>query len=178
MKYETPESQRKERLAQLLAKNKTRLARNALIERYQQELGYHLTGDEFINLDVSNHIKHEVYRKESSLQKQKITAFVDFQNVLVALNQLRQGIVIPDETWVICYYLDKDYRKGVETGGIKIKFKDFWSILEKIGNEPGSDIVAVDEHLAFGICVQVGVIIGNKDYDYILTTWGLGDADN
>jgi len=174
MKPDTPES-RKERLALLLTRNKIRLARNALIERYQRELGYQLVADQFIDFDVSCHIKREVYHKESTLWKQKIDAFVHFQDVLIALNHLKQRTMMLDETWVICYYLDEDYRKGVETGGIKIKFKDFWCLFEKIGNNPGSDIIAVDEHLAFGICVRSGIIFRLQDYDYILTTWGFGD---
>ena len=176
MKPDTPES-RKERLAQLLTRNKIRLARNALIERYQRELGYQLIADQFIDFDVSRHIKREVYHKVSTLQKQKIDAFVHFQDVIIALNHLKQRAKVLDETWVICYYLDEDYRKGVETGGIKIKFTDFWSLFEKFGNNPGSHIIVVDECLIFGICVEVGIIIGIQDYDYILTTWGFGEEE-
>jgi len=143
-----------------------------------RELGYQLIADQFIDVDVSRHIKREVYLRVHYLQSQRVVEFVHFQNALIALNHLKQRAKVLDETWVICYYLDKDYRKEVETGGIKIRFKDFWNIFEKIGNEPGSNIVVVDEHLAFGICVQVGVIIGIKDYNYILTMWGFGDDED
>jgi len=157
---------KKERLAQLLIRNKIRLARDALIKRYQQELGYQLKAEQFIDFDASLHIKQAVYHKVRDLQSQKIVEFVDFQDVLNTLNQLKQKIIRLSEE-VIFYYLDKSYREGVETGGFKIRFEDFWEILGKISNNPGSDIIAVDASLAFGICIEP------EEYSYLLTTWGL-----
>ena len=165
MESDIPEK-KKERLAQLLIRNKIRLARDALIKRYQQELGYQLKAEQFIDFDASLHIKQAVYHKVRDLQSQKIVEFVDFQDVLNTLNQLKQKIIRLSEE-VIFYYLDKSYREGVETGGFKIRFEDFWEILGKISNNPGSDIIAVDASLAFGICIEP------EEYSYLLTTWGL-----
>ena len=122
--------------------------------------------EQFIDFDVSTHIKQAVYHKVRDLQSQKVVEFVDFQDVLNILNQLKQkkiGLSVE----VIFYYLDKSYREGVETGGFKIRFEDFWEILGKISNNPGSDIIAVDASLAFGICIE------SEEYSYLLTTWGL-----
>ena len=137
---------RKEKLARLLAKNKTRLARDKLIERYRQELGYPLTTEQFIDLEVSHRIKREVYQKAVKLKRQET---FDFHGILTTLERLKEQSSQLGNTKVIFYYLDTR-----ETGGIEILFKDFWMLLNKIGNKPRTDIIMVEEHFAFGICVD------------------------
>lgn len=164
MEPDIPEN-KKERLAQLLTRNKIRLARDALIKRYQKELGYQLMSEQFIDFDVSLRIKQAVYHKVRDLQSQKVVEFGDFQDVLNTLNQLKQKMIRLSEE-VIFYYLDRSYREGVETGGIKIRIEDFWEMLGKMSNNPGSDIITVEESLVFGICIEP------EEYSYLLTTWG------
>jgi hypothetical protein len=154
---------RKEKLARLLAKNKTRLARDKLIERYQQELGYPLAAEQFIDLEVSHRIKREVYQKAAKLKHQET---FDFQDILTALERLKEQSSQLGNTKVIFYYLDTR-----ETGGIDILFKDFWMLLKKIGDEPRTDIIVVEEHFAFGICVEL------EEYSYLLTSWGFKGED-
>ena len=149
---------RKEKLARLLAKNKTRLARDKLIERYRQEFGYPLAVEQFIDLDVSHRIKREVYQKAAKLKRQET---FDFQGILTALEQLKEQSSQLGNTKVIFYYLDTR-----QTGGIEILLKDFWKVLDKIRDELRTDIIAVEEHLTFGICVEV------EEYSYLLTSWG------
>ncbi len=149
---------RKEKLARLLAKNKTRLARDKLIERYREELGYSLTTEQFIDLEVSHRIKQEVYQRIAKLRQQET---FDFHSILTALERLKEQSSQLGNTKVIFYYLDTR-----ETGGIKILFKDFWTLLNKIGNKPRTDIIMVEEHFAFGICVEL------EEYSYLLTSWG------
>jgi len=154
---------RKEKLARLLAKNKTRLARDKLIERYQQELGYPLAAEQFIDLEVSHRIKREVYQKAVKLKRQET---FDFQGILTALEQLKEQSSQLGNTKVVFYYLDTR-----ETGGIEILFKDFWTLLNKIGNKPRTDIIVVEEHFAFGICVEL------EEYSSLLTSWGFKGED-
>jgi len=154
---------RKEKLAGLLAKNKTRLARDKLIERYQQELGYPLAAEQFIDLEISHRTKREVYQKTSKLKRQET---FDFQGILTALEQLKEQSSQLGNTKVIFYYLDT--RK---TGGIAIPFKDFWRLLDKIGNKPRTDIIVVEEHFALGICVEL------EEYSYLLTSWEFKGED-
>jgi hypothetical protein len=154
---------RKEKLARLLAKNKTRLAQDKLIERYRQELGYPLAVEQFIDLDVSHRIKREVYQKASKLKRQQT---FDFQGILTALEQLKEQSSQLGSIKVIVYYLDTR-----ETGGIESLFKDFWMLLDKIENKPRSDIIVVEEHFAFGLCIEV------EEYSYLLTRWGFKGED-
>ncbi len=95
---------RKEKLARLLAKNKTRL-------------GYSLTTEQFIDLEVSHRIKQEVYQRIAKLRQQET---FDFHSILTALERLKEQSSQLGNTKVIFYYLDTR-----ETGGIKILFKDF-----------------------------------------------------
>src|SRR5258708_33284992 len=129
-----------------MAKNKTRIARDKLIERYRQELGYLLTTEQFIDLEVSHRIKREVYQKAVKLKRQET---FDFHGILTTLERLKEQSSQLGNTKVIFYYLDTR-----ETGGIEILFKDFWMLLNKIGNKPRTDIIMVEEHFAFGICVD------------------------
>jgi hypothetical protein len=154
---------RKEELARLLAKNKTRLARDKLIERYREELGYPLTTEQFIDLEVSHRIKQEVYQKAAKLKRQET---FDFQGILTALEGLKEQSSQLGNTKVMFYYLDTR-----ETGGIKILLKDFWMFLEKIGDEPQTDILVVEEHFAFGICIEV------EEHSSLLTSWGFKGED-
>lgn len=154
---------RKEKLAKLLAKNKTRLARDKLIERYRQELGYPLAAEQFIDLGISHRIKQEVYQRVAKLRQQET---FDFQGVLTRLEQLKKQSNQLGNIKVILYYLDTH-----KTGGIAIPFEDFWKLLDKIGSEPRTDIIVVEEHFAFGICVEL------EEYSYLLTSWGFKDED-
>ncbi len=154
---------RKEKLARLLAKNKTRLARDRLIERYREELGYPLVAEQFIDLEVSHRIKREVYQRIAKLRQQET---FDFHGILSALEQLKEQSSQPGNTKVIFYYLDTR-----ETGGIEILFNDFWMLLNKIGNKPRTDIIVVEEHFAFGIYVEL------EEYSYLLTSWGFKGED-
>ena len=154
---------RKEKLARLLAKNKTRLARDKLIEKYRQELGYHLTTEQFIDLEVSQRIKQEVYQRIAKLRQQET---FDFQGILTALERLKEQSSQLGNTKVIFYYLDTR-----ETGGIEILFKDFWTLLNKIGNKPRTDIIVVEEYFALGICVELA------EYSSLLTSWGFKGED-
>ncbi len=162
-----PFKNRKERLAELLVKNKIRLARNAAKEWYQNKLGYHLTAEQFLDFDASQRLLAEVYRKVRTLQKKKSLVATDFQNVLSILNDLKQKRKNLDEVSVIFYYLDT-----TKVGGIKIKFKEFWNLLEKIGSHPRTDIIVIDENLAFGICIEI------EEYNYLLTVWGLDEEND
>jgi len=154
---------RKEKLARLLVKNKTRFARDKLIERYREELGYPLTTDQFIDLKISQRIKREVYQKVAKLKHRET---FDFQIVLTALERLKEQSSHLGNTKIILYYLDTR-----ETGGIEIPFKDFWMLFGKIGNKPRTDIIVVEEHFAFGICVEL------EEYSYLLTSWGFKGED-
>jgi len=154
---------RKEKLARLLVKNKTRLARDKLIERYREELGYPLTTDQFIDLKISHKIKREVYQKVAKLKRREI---FDFQMVLTALERLKEQSSYLGNTKIILYYLDTR-----EIGGIEIPFKDFWMLFGKIGNKPRTDIIVVEEHFAFGICIEL------EEYSYLLTSWGFKGED-
>jgi len=154
---------RKEKLARLLAKNKTRLARDKLIERYREELGYPLVAEQFIDLEVSHRIKREVYQKATKLKRQET---FDIHGILTALERLKEQSSQLGNTKVIFYYLDTR-----ETGGIEILFKEFWTLLNKIGNKPRTDIIMVEEHFAFGICVELA------EYSYLLTSWGFKGED-
>jgi hypothetical protein len=149
---------RKKKLAGLLAKNKTRLARDKLIERYREELGYPLTTEQFINLEVSHRIKQEVYQKAVKLKRQET---FDFHGILTALERLKEQSSQLGNTKVVFYYLDTR-----ETGGREILLKDFWMLLDKIGNKPRTDIIVVEVHFAFGICVEL------EEYSSLLTSWG------
>lgn len=166
MQKEQSEDNKKNKLAYLLAQNKTKLARKQLIEWYAQNVGYHLDINQFIDIELSHHIKQEVYHKIKILQKQRMNKFVEFHDVL---NFWEQDINLPmkfEEKPVIFYYLDTNYRKGTEAGGFKITFKDAWTVLRKIEGNPRSDIIVVDAHLVFGICIEV------EEYEYLLTIWG------
>ncbi len=149
---------RKEKLARLLAKNKTRLARDKLIERYRQELGYPLTTEQFIDLEVSHRIKREVYQKAVKLKRQET---FDFHGILTTLERLKEQSSQLGNTKVIFYYLDTR-----ETGGIEILIKDFWTLFNKIGNKPRTDIIVVEEYFTLGICVELA------EYSSLLTSWG------
>src|SRR5260370_35544884 len=94
---------RKEKLARLLAKNKTRLARAKLIKRYREELGYPLTTEQFIDLEVSHRIKREVYQKAVKLKRQE--AF-DFYGILTTLERLKEQSSHLGNTTTRFYYLD------------------------------------------------------------------------
>jgi len=152
------ENARKARLAALLAKNKTRLARNELITRYNDEFHLLLNSDSFLDLEQSNTIKREVYLKVAKLQGLQTTSF---QDIVSELDRLRKSFVSLDDYRIVCYYLDT-----VQTGGVKIKLKEFCKVVSFIGQKPESEIIVVDEHFSFGICVEI------LEYDYLFTYWG------
>ncbi|MEO6889654.1 MAG: hypothetical protein ABI456_10200 [Ktedonobacteraceae bacterium] len=159
---EDQEETRKEKLARLLAKNKTRLARDLLIKRYQQELRYPLAATQFVDLEVSHSIKKEVYQKIRTLPDQNISAS---QPIFMPLHHLEKQAKVLSDVWVLFYYLDT-----LETEGIRIQFRDFWNILHYIENNPRTDIILVEERLAFGICVEL------EEYNHLLMSWGFTDS--
>ncbi|MBA2680162.1 MAG: hypothetical protein H0U76_17420 [Ktedonobacteraceae bacterium] len=158
---EDQEETRKEKLARLVAKNKTRLARALLIKRYQQELRYPLAATQFVDLEVSHSIKRAVYQKIRTLPGQNIG---DSQPIFIPLHHLEKQAQVLSDVRVLFYYLDTP-----ETGGIRLQFRDFWNILQYIVNNPRTDIILVEERLAFGICVEL------EEYNNLLISWGFTD---
>ena len=99
-----------------------------------------------------------MYQKAVKLKRQET---FDFHGILTALEQLKEQSSQLGNTKVIFYYLDTR-----ETGGIEILFNDFWTLLNKIGNKPRTDIIMVEEYFAFGLCVELA------EYSSLLTSWG------
>jgi len=148
---------RKEKMAQLILKNKIRLARLDLIQWYQQNIGYTLTIGQFIDWEEAQRLKSKVYRHAWTQQGQQAANFSEIRRVLASIRQQTMALA---ETWVICYYPTHS-----QAGAFKIKLKDFWNLLEKIDDDPG-DIIVVKRQFNFYICIEA------EEYNYHLTLWG------
>ncbi len=151
------EESKKEKLARLLAENKTKLARDKLVDRYHQEINYQIAVNQFVDLKTSQEIKKSVYQKISALSGLKIN---EFQQIYDVIDGLRSKACLSREKLVILYYMDTKY-----TGGVYIKFENCWDIICRI-KKPLSEIIVTEENLASGLCIEI------EEYNYLLTTWG------
>ena len=150
---------RKERLESLLKKNKVRLARENIIKTFKHDLQYELTKDQFIDLEIANNLLRLTYKKIPQVESSK---FIRYEEVLSEILRLKKCIQIDSSALAVFYYLDK-----LKAGGMKIPLKDCWELIERIGNTPRSDIVVVEEHAVFGLCVEL------DEHSYSVAYWGL-----
>jgi hypothetical protein len=166
MSQEQEEAQT-ETMQRLLAANKIRLARNKVIPIYQYELGYALRADQFLDIDLSQHLIRKIYQQMRTVPAKTLATVHEVRGELAHLKEAWK--VFSDQHVLLSYRnrVPVQRRDYVAAGGIKLVLKEVWNILEHIRGDEPEDILVASEDLAFGFGVEA------EEYEYTLTYWGL-----